>query len=329
MSRPEPITLPAHAKLNLALTVGAPIPDGPRAGHHPIASWMIAIDLADRVTLTPLPRGTPARVRVIMEDGAPVAWPIETDLAFRAHRALEEVAGPLPVEIRVVKSIPAGGGLGGGSSDGAAVLRGLVRLFGLRIDHDRLVSIAHGLGSDLPFFLDPAVRTPDAPPRPALVTGLGERIERLPTRRFERPILLIAPPFDCPTGEVYRAFDENPRPFRPEAVERLAREEGFDPAALFNDLAPAARKVRPGLGIMRDALALGLGRPVHVSGSGSTLFCFDDRDELARRLAPGSIVRVVRPTYVHLPPPDPGIGDRGGSSAGHPGGGSGTNRGMR
>lgn len=328
MPLPEPITLPAHGKLNLALTVGEPISTGPHAGLHPIASWMIAIDLADRVTLAPLPHGSPARVRVVRDDGSPVTWPVETDLAFRAHRALEQVAGPLPVEILVEKTIPAGGGLGGGSSDGAAVLRGLVRLFGLPIDHDRLVTIAHGLGSDLPFFLDPARREPEDPPRPALVTGLGERIERLPVRPIAGPILLVAPPFDCPTGEVYRAFDEAPRPFRPEAVERLSRGEGFDPTSLFNDLTPAARKVRPKLGVVRDALALGLGRTVHLSGSGSTLFCFDDRDELARTLAPGSIVRVVHPTYVHLPPPDPGIGDHGGSAS-HPGGASATNRGAR
>jgi 4-diphosphocytidyl-2-C-methyl-D-erythritol kinase len=326
---PEPISFLAHAKLNLALTVGPPLPAGPRAGHHPIASWMIPIGLADRVTLTPLPPGSPARVRVVRDDGAPVDWPVETDLASRAHRALEQVSGPLPVEILVEKSIPAGGGLGGGSSDGAAVLRGLVRLFGLPIDHDRLVSIAHDLGSDLPFFLDPARREPGVPPRPALVTGLGEQIERLPARPIGGPILLIAPPFACPTGEVYRAFDAAPRPFRPEAVERLARGQEFDPAALFNDLAPAARKVRPGLGMVRDALALGLGRPVHVSGSGSTLFCFDDRDELARTLAPGSIVRVVHPTYVHLPPPVPGNGECGGPPAGHPGAASGRDRGMR
>jgi len=297
----RPVTLPAHAKLNLALAVGPPIARGPGAGFHPIASWMVPIDLADEVRIEPLPPGSTSRVEVRWQSGSPVEWPVESDLATRAHRALEAVAGPLPCVIRVTKSIPAGGGLGGGSSDAAAVLRGLAQAFELSPAPGALSALAHSLGSDIPFFIDED-RPPDHPPRPALVTGLGDAVERLDARTPDAPVLLICPPFGCPTGEVYRTFDAAPRPFRPEAVDRLARAPGLDPADLFNDLAEPAERVRPALAGLRRALTEGLGVPVHVSGSGSTLFCFDDRADLAASLAPGSIVRSARPTYVPIRP---------------------------
>ncbi|HHN77066.1 MAG TPA: hypothetical protein ENK11_00110 [Phycisphaerales bacterium] len=287
----------AHAKINLALTVGPP----DAGGMHPIASWMTAVDLADEITVTRIGDGQASVFDRRLEDGTPVPWPEETDLVVRAHRAVERVAGPLPVRVSVVKHIPAGGGLGGGSSDAAVMLRALDVHFGLCLGQAGLVEIALSLGSDIPFFLDEGVK-PGDPPRGALVTGMGDRVDRLGPRRWPGEWVLICPPFGCETGAVYRAFDRDPRVFRPGEVERVARGSVFDSSALFNDLAGAAEVVRPDLARIRRGLADVLGVGVHVSGSGSTLFVVDPPGGVGAvrravsRIEPGAIVVEVTPT---------------------------------
>ncbi len=296
---PGTLQLLAHAKINLALTVGPP----GEGGLHPIVSWMTAIDLADEITVSRLGTGEDTVFERLWADGSPVPWPEGSDLVVRAHRAAERVAGRLPARVSVIKHIPAGGGLGGGSSDAAAVLRALDALFDLRLGHERLVEIAVSLGSDLPFFLDDAA-APGGPPRHALVSGLGDRVERLGPGRWGGGTewVLICPPFGCETAAVYRAFDADPGVFRPAEVERLARGSGFEPSALFNDLAPGAEAVRPGLGRLRRDLSRAMGVAVHVSGSGSTLFVIDPPGGVDRvrgevsRIEPGAIVVRTGPT---------------------------------
>lgn len=296
------VTLQAHAKVNLALAVAAPLPAGhPRAGMHPIASWMAPLDLADDLTISALPPGSASVFDLAWHaDAAPalssapaahsaahpapapltIDWPLEKDLAFRAHAALSAHVGrPLPVAVTLRKRIPAGGGLGGGSADAAAMLRGLDHLFHLALPEATLHALAAALGSDIPFFIDasrpPApAPAPTLPPRPALVSGLGERVQRLPARGERVAITLVFPPFGCPTGAVYRAFDDAPPSrFREDEAARLAAAP-HPPTDddVFNDLAPAAERAEPRLAALRRELSGALGRPVHVSGSGSTLF---------------------------------------------------------
>ncbi len=271
------LSLSAPAKINLALAVGPPEPAGsPKPGWHRIASWMVCVDLCDDLELRVI--SGPSRFSVSWADDAPrptpIDWPIEKDLIFRAHALMEKAAGrSLPVEAVLRKRTPVGGGLGGGSSDAAAMLRGLNRLFALGLDRAALSAIASTLGSDIAFFIDDDVTCDVA--RPALVSGFGDIIERVPCP--EEDIILVAPDFGCPTPDVYRAFDAmNPGPLREDAVRELiarAEETGEIPISeLFNDLAPAARAVRPGLTrIISDALP-GTQIPIHVTGSGSTLF---------------------------------------------------------
>lgn len=303
MSTPptDSITLDAHAKINLALAVGPVIQAGSGsasgagnvAGMHPIASWMAPIALADRVTLVRTADDASSGRGghdIRWADGRPVDWPIEKDLAVRAHALLDREAGPLPVRIRIEKHIPAGGGLGGGSADAAAVLRGLNAMFALGMPAGRLRALAAELGSDIPFFIPPdsGKGSPDTPTIAALVTGIGGEIEPAPIRAARAvPVVLIFPPFGCPTGEVYRAFDSGPaRPFRAGEVAELARLGVVDPASLFNDLAEPAIAVRPELGRILGTIERGLGLPVHVSGSGSTLFCIGTTPEAVEQFLP-------------------------------------------
>lgn len=163
------VTRKAFAKLNLCLSIGFPQQAGTTieldgkskdvSGYHRIASWMACVDLCDDVTVTRKREGEKSVVRVEWAEDAPrpspIDWAIEKDLAFRAHAALEARVGrTLPVEIVVSKRIPVGGGLGGGSSDAAAVLSALDELFGLGLSTRALREVGMGLGSDVGFFVD-------------------------------------------------------------------------------------------------------------------------------------------------------------------------------
>jgi 4-diphosphocytidyl-2-C-methyl-D-erythritol kinase len=280
---PDVIHARAHAKINLALAVGPPRPPGgTHAGYHPIASWMHAIDLHDEITLT---HAAETRYDLAWANETPIEWALDADLCVRAHRALEALTGrTLPILLRVRKSIPAGGGLGGGSADAGAVLLALRELFALELSDGALAACAHALGTDIPFFVDPEAWRACQSPRPAIVSGLGDRIER--TVRRSDPLTLICPPFGCPTGAVYRAFDAEPTQICDEATVRALAAGPIDPHALFNDLAGPAERVEPRLQELRTRLVDALGLPVHVSGSGSTLFCFE-RAEAVRPHAPG------------------------------------------
>jgi 4-diphosphocytidyl-2-C-methyl-D-erythritol kinase len=269
MSAPESVERDAPAKVNLCLAVDRP----DDAGMHPIASWMAAVDFADRLEIHRRPPGRASLYNIDWAEDAPrkthIDWPILRDLAVRAHLALErEVGHSLPIRMRLHKRVPVGAGLGGGSSDAAAALLAMRELFELDIDDARLAAIAHTLGSDVPFFLGAGA---------ALVEGLGERIERTPPPTVEgeaAAVILAIPDASCPTGGVYRAFDEHAgdRSFRDIETAKMARSGAIDPDALFNDLAEPAMRVAVRVREARDALGAATGRPAHVTGSGSAVF---------------------------------------------------------
>jgi 4-diphosphocytidyl-2-C-methyl-D-erythritol kinase len=292
------LTLNAHAKLNLALAVG---PAQPPKGYHPIASWFVAIDLHDTLTLERLPEGTSSRWAIRWAADAPkptpIDWPTDQDLAVKAHALLERHAGrPLPLALTLDKRTPVGGGLGGGSSDAAAALVGINRLFQLGLSPRDLAGLSVQLGSDIAFFIDDAPRA-----RPAVVTGLGDRVERLPPI-LPTDVLLVIPPFGCPTGAVYRAFDLAPTARVDEpgirALIGAVDASGRIPSrALFNDLAKPACTVEPRLQETLDALraALGPTTPVYVTGSGSVMFCLPEASRVVRV---EELIRQARPELI-------------------------------
>jgi 4-diphosphocytidyl-2-C-methyl-D-erythritol kinase len=313
MPLPHRLTLHAHAKINLALSVGPPEPP---KGYHQIASWFVPIGLHDDVTVERLETGESSRHEVRWAAGVPgpprptpIDWPLEKDLAVRAHRLLERHVGrELPTAITVEKRTRVGGGLGGGSSDAAAAMAGVNRVHGLGLTADKLRELSVQLGSDIAFFLDDGVVLGCAGvASPAMVSGFGDRIERVDPVRGE--VLLFFPPFGCATGPVYKAFDAQPRQrldaLRVRGLIAAAWRNGaIDTRGLFNDLGEPACVVEPRLRVMWSGLQRACGEDaiVHLTGSGSTLFAIVPPDraesvENACRAAVSDVV-IVRTTLI-------------------------------
>ncbi|TVQ52292.1 MAG: 4-(cytidine 5'-diphospho)-2-C-methyl-D-erythritol kinase [Phycisphaerales bacterium] len=272
----------APAKLNLALSVGRPDDDG----MHPICSWMVTISLSDELELKRLEAGSISRYAILWHEEArnqsEIDWSIRNDLAVRAHLAIENAVGrALPVQLKLAKRIPVAGGLGGGSSNAAAMLLACNSLFELGLTTKELQAIAAPLGSDVSFFLHGGS---------ALVEGLGEYVTPLENRPTLH-LVLIFPPVACPTGAIYRAFDEMISPDwsgpRPQMVRELIESppESLREMELPNDLTEPAMSVKPELNEVRRKIARAADRSVHLAGSGSSLFVICDDALHAQALA--------------------------------------------
>ena len=280
----QSLAIHAPAKLNLALSVGTPNAQG----MHPICSWMVTVNLFDDLLVTRLEDDRLSRYAILWHADAKrrsdINWSITRDLAVRAHLALEQHAGhPLPVQLKLEKRIPVGGGLGGGSSDAAAMLRAVNELFGLGLSLEELAAVGASLGSDVPFLVRGGS---------AIVQGIGDQI----THHEDVPSLhavIAFPQASCPTARVYGHFDEslpqrNGAAIRADAVAALVRnavQGSLNSEMLFNDLARPAIKSAPQLEDDLASLSALAERPAHVTGSGSSLFVMCDNQVHAMTLA--------------------------------------------
>lgn len=250
----------AVAKINLHLRVLRKRPDG----FHDMVSWMQPLDWYDELTLR---ESDASGVQWHCDD--PRLGPSENNLVIRAASVLARRVGrELRIDAALTKRLPIGGGLGGGSSDAAAMLLGLAQLWGLDAADARVVDAAAAVGSDVPFFLGGGAM---------IATGRGTELAPHP-RPFDGWAVLILPPFGTSTPKVYAAC--RPEPLGPD--EAMPWDRPWSNAAelsarLRNDLLPAARSVEPALGLLHDRLNGLDGVRVHLSGSGSTMFAlFDD-----------------------------------------------------
>jgi 4-diphosphocytidyl-2-C-methyl-D-erythritol kinase len=256
----------APAKVNLVLRVGPRRPDG----YHELLSLMAPLDLADevdvRISARPGPITCTVRGRPELDGPG--------NLAARAAALFRERFGVARgISIRIAKRIPVTAGLGGGSSDAAAVLRILARAF--RVPDGRaLAALALAVGSDVPFFLGSGA---------AWARGRGERLTaaRVPALH----LVLVYPPdpaLAIRAGEAYAWLDLD----RGDAAPRLPRRGGrYRPSLLGNDLQEPCLARRPSLRVALGCLVGRGARAAIMSGSGPTLFgVFADREE-ARRAA--------------------------------------------
>ncbi|MEM1213987.1 MAG: hypothetical protein AAGI68_17010 [Planctomycetota bacterium] len=297
----------APAKLNLSLAVAAPRPDG----LHPIDSVFTVTTLHDTVAAQPLTDQAPADTANTSSRASstlsytreadpdapvPVAldWALGDDLITRAHALLEQLAGqPLHSHIHLTKRIPAGTGLGGGSSDAAAALHALADLHELTDLLQTITpqTIAQHLGADTAFFHRYQLDTTNPQRHTAHITGIGDQLAPLPAQdAAELPThaVLIFPPVHANTAAVYRAFDQlDPTPNQ------------------TNDLLPPARHLYPDLDRAFTALQHANLHP-HLSGSGSNLFLPTHNLADANRLQQQAQAATNLPTQlVTLTPPHP------------------------
>jgi 4-diphosphocytidyl-2-C-methyl-D-erythritol kinase len=246
----------AQAKVNLALRVFAKQPDG----YHSIETVFLRLELGDDVEVRTT-RGEKSIRCFEMRDRRP-----EENLAYRAAEVFAAETGwPKGFEIEIVKNIPIGGGMGGGSAGAAAVLRILNTLATNPVSGDRLLQMAATLGSDVPFLASDYAM--------AMSWGRGERIlelKRLPPREVE----LFFPPFGIDTSEAYALLDEDRGKYTgpgPELTTEMFRTWESAAAHSVNDFEPVVRRHWPAI----DALlahADRQGQFYRMSSSGSTLF---------------------------------------------------------
>jgi 4-diphosphocytidyl-2-C-methyl-D-erythritol kinase len=258
----------APGKLNLGLEILRRRNDG----YHEIETVFVPLRLADRLVVGHAPAGRGIQLAV---RGAKL--PLDaSNLAWRAaERVCAELGVPADVEIWLEKRVPIAAGLGGGSSDAAATLLALETLHGKRLDDAVRRGIALGLGADVPFFLDP---------KPALGSGVGERLEPL-SGVPEMHWVLIAFPFGISTAQAYaESAAELTLPRDPTSIGAL-----LGPAGLLssprNDLEAAALRRHPEIGQARRALESVGALATGMSGSGPTVFGRFASEQAARQAA--------------------------------------------
>lgn len=187
---PRSLTQTPNAKINLGLHI-----TGRRAdGYHLIETlfWPV-YSLHDTLVISEAAELAAPELRI---EGDPIAGDAEDNLVIKAWRLLAEYAPALPaVRVELTKRIPAGAGLGGGSSDAAAMLKGLVELFEVPISGEELAKLALRLGADVPFFLAN---------EPRFAAGIGEVLTPLPVDLREYRIEVVTPPIHSDTREAYR-----------------------------------------------------------------------------------------------------------------------------
>jgi len=296
-SRPADVERFAPAKINWFLHVLGRRGDG----YHELRSLFLPLTLGDTVRVS------------LTEGGVAVKCPgrphLETprNLAWRAAAAVSRAAGYTGgVRIEIDKRIPEAAGLGGGSSDAAAVLLALDSLLGRPLGDERLAGLALGLGADVPFFLDP---------KPSLVEGIGEK--RRPLAGVPQlPMILLTFAEGLSTADIFRAYDEHIT-----SKLRLTGEHSNSNLKLaesmragrfadlvHNDLQPVAEECCPRIERACTSLRRGGACVAAMTGSGPTVFgAFrqeEDRDRAAALLTGEGPWRVIPVRVRDVEPPE-------------------------
>jgi len=268
----------AHAKLNLSLRVLA----REASGYHQIETLFCALELADEIEITRV--GSDIALDVLSPPEQPSAppdlGPVEKNLAWRAASMfVAHAAVDRGLQIRLTKRIPHGAGLGGGSSDAAAVLRALNVMHDAPLSKEALLRIGAEIGSDVPFFLTGATF--------ALAWGRGTRVA--PLRALpSAPVVLVQPRERIPTGDAYAALSHlRGREYTaPPALVELRVRDWQDAARIAaNDFEDVVFRRVPRLADVRDALEDEGAVVARLTGTGSVVYGVFDGMEAAERAA--------------------------------------------
>ena len=261
----------AYAKLNISL-------DTPFAHADGEQEWdmlMVAIDLADTVTI----RTTTDHQEIIVESTSGLLPLNEKNLAYQAAELMRERAGVSEgVEIHIDKHIPVAAGLGGGSSDAAAVLRGLNKIWHMTLTEAQLAEIGLKIDADVPFCVYS---------RPARVTGRGEIVAPL-TQKFPPLWLVVSKPaISVSTPTILKMIDyDNLEHGDMSALMDAVERSDFDAAfkGMFNVLEPVTASKYPEIVKLKEKMRKFGADAVQMSGTGPTVFAITDKASRAKRL---------------------------------------------
>lgn len=261
----------ARAKINLTLDI-----KGLRAdGYHEVSMIMQTIELADEVELKKISSG----VELSMNGGENIPSD-EKNLAWQAAIEFQKFVGKdLGVSIGLTKRIPSAAGLAGGSSDAAAVIRGMNQLYETNLTEEELCEIGGRVGSDVPFCIIGGT---------CLAEGRGERLTRLkPIKNFS--VVLAKPDGEISTAWAYKTYDDNPAQIHPpnEIIIEQLKCGDYDAAFknLSNVLEAVALKKIPAIAEIKDKFLSAGAKVALMSGSGATVFALTDDDLTAKKIA--------------------------------------------
>ena len=257
----------ARAKINLTLDIL-----GLRAdGYHEVSMIMQAIELADAVELKKKSRGVSLKLDATKILGGENIPPDEKNLAWRAAVEFQKFCGKdLGVEISIEKRIPVAAGLAGGSTDAAAVLRGMNRLYEMNLSDAELCKIGERIGSDVPFCIIGGT---------CFAEGRGEVLTQLkPIKNVS--VVLAKPHGEISTAWAYTTYDENPAEVHPPNKEIISLLERGDYDAAFkkfsNVLESVALKKIPAIADYKNKFVAAGAKVALMSGSGPTVFALTD-----------------------------------------------------
>ncbi|MGC8736148.1 MAG: 4-(cytidine 5'-diphospho)-2-C-methyl-D-erythritol kinase [Dissulfurimicrobium sp.] len=271
------LTVKAPAKINLFLRIIKKREDG----YHNIVTIFQKISLWDEITLA-ISKKERGICLECSDDNLPG---MEDNLAFKAAKAFLDYTGiDYGVYIKLKKQIPIGAGLGGGSSDAAAVLKGLNKLSGGLMNSDDLNGIGCRLGADVPFFMHDAAS--------AIGTGVGNRLKAIKIPLFH--YLLVWPGFSISTKWVYEHFELTTRPLDTIFDAELA----LHVRRWTNDLEMAVTPIYPQIKAIKNRLMELGAETALMSGSGSTVFGVFSSAEKAKAAASGLVVRDNQRIYL-------------------------------
>jgi 4-diphosphocytidyl-2-C-methyl-D-erythritol kinase len=256
----------APAKINLSLLVAGKRPDG----YHELETIMAKIDYCDEILLE---NGTKPGIELVCTGPYPVPEGPD-NLVWKACQLLiDSVGKQFPIKVTLTKNIPAGTGLGSGSSDAAATLMGLNRFAQFGLPSTDLHLLAAQLGSDVNFFLEGPL---------AFCTGRGEKIKPLDVN-FPFQALLIIPSISTSTKEVYKNYTHNQDIYSlyTSKITDHFKQNKIDFIALMcaNMLQKSCFQVYPQLADIKKKVEGLTGKDVCLSGSGSAMYCLIDSQD--------------------------------------------------
>ncbi len=259
-----------NGKINLGLSVQHKRTDG----FHDIETVLYPLPVFDVLEFLP------SQTFNLTVYGHKIAVPTEENIVYKAWKLVHDAYQIAPVEVKLLKNIPPGSGLGGGSSDGVFFLQALNDLFGLSLTKTLLHAYALQLGSDCPFFLKNRV---------ALVQGFGEVVHDVPVNLKGKHIVVVFPGIHIPTAEAYKKINLTVPEIPPGEVIKLPVEQWR--GRLQNDFEPFIFKLHPKLKEIKKTLYREGAIFASLTGSGSAFYGIFDQPIEIRHKFPDYIIR--------------------------------------